>query len=223
MQSSTPNAIRISGKRLKQGGFGVVDAALAIGIFAIFLIIIVGVYRLGIPAMRVNGASSAATTLQGKIQKSYEMSRTGYTGIDELVVRRANLVPTNFVIGDCATAGPSCLRSNFRAGVSVRSISIEGEAGAGFFITFHQVPKESCVDLITTLEANFLAVNIAAGSNTTPTISSLTGSDAVTTGSAAGLLKNALSTTAADQVINVNDVGENCDSRAASDISFLSR
>lgn len=214
---------RMNNARLKQGGFGVVDVALAIGILAILLVVIVGVYRLAIPSLRVNGAASAGTTLQGKIQKFYESSRSGYNGLDELVVRRANLVPTNYINGTCAAAAPSCLRSNFRAGVSVRPISIEGEAGAGFLMTFHQVPKESCTDLISTMEANYLAVHIGAGSTTTPTLSSLAGTDAVTTGTAAGLLKNALSTTAADQVIDVASAAENCDSRANSDVTFLSR
>lgn len=211
------------GKRLKQGGFSVVDVALAMGVMAAFLVVIMGIYTQVIPTMRVNGAASAATTLQGKLQKFYENSNTGYTGVDELVVRQANLVPSNYKIGTCASAGPSCMRSNFRAGLSVRPISVEGEAGAGFLITFHQVPKQSCSDLITSLESNFLAVNIAAGSNTTPTINSLAGTDSVTTGTSAGLLKNALSTTQANQTISVNTVAANCDSRVTSDITFLTR
>ena len=209
--------------RLHQGGFGVVDVALAVGILAILLVVIFGVYKLAIPSIRVNGAATAATTMQGKIQKGYENSATGYALLDELLVRRSNWVPTNYVAATCATAGPSCLRSNFRAGVSVRPVSIEGQTNGGFLITFHQVPKESCVDLITSLEPNFLGVNIAAGSNTTPTLSSLAGSDTVTTGSSPGLLKNALSTTAASQVISVAGVGQNCDSRVASDVTFISR
>ena len=146
----------IAAKRRRQAGAigGLTDTALAVVVGSLALIGVVGFFQSSSSGAKTNSEIANFTALVGSIRTTYYQAGSTYAGISA-----ANLVTARI-------APQPLIRNDTLMSMSGRAITVAADSDTSrFILTYANIPRESCVKLLTTVSSTMSdIVQISIGS-----------------------------------------------------------